>query len=175
MKEIQTQRLVIRRLHYSDADFVLTQLNDASFIRFIGDKGIRNIDNANHYIDKQTKSLDSEVSTGMMLVTLRTSRLPIGICGFVDRPELSDLDLGFAFMPEYWGLGYAQEASQALLELNFNQNKRNCLLAVTKPDNQASISLLKRLGFSFLEQVLLYGEPNNLYKLARNDFVNLKG
>ena len=50
MKVLETDRLVLRRLDVDDATFILELLNDPSFIRFIGDKGVRSLDDAGNYI-----------------------------------------------------------------------------------------------------------------------------
>ena len=100
---LETERLRLRHLTPdTDAEFILELLNDPSFIRFIGDKGVRDLDAARRYIvDGPVKSYDAN-GFGLYLAELKTNETPIGICGLVKRDTLPHADIGFAFLPAYW-------------------------------------------------------------------------
>jgi RimJ/RimL family protein N-acetyltransferase len=68
----------------------------------------------------------------------------IGMCGLLKREHLDAPDLGYAFLPEAWGRGYAFEAARAVME----EAKRDRVLALVSPGNAASIRLLEKLGFA---------------------------
>jgi ribosomal-protein-alanine N-acetyltransferase len=147
--ELITARLTVREFVEADAPFIVTLLNQSSFLRFIGDKKVRTIEDARNYI--QTGPLDDykRHGFGQYLVQLKDANKPIGMCGLLKREKLEHADLGFAFLPEAWGNGYAFEAASAVLEHARDVLKLSCILAITNPDNDASIKLLSGLGFQF--------------------------
>ena len=71
------------------------------------------------------------------------------MCGLIRRPELEGPDLGFAFLPEFTGMGYAHEIAEATLLHAHDVLKLSRVVAITAPTNQASINVLKKLGFAF--------------------------
>lgn len=146
---LETERLVLRKLSVSDAEFILVLLNEPSFLRYIGDKGVRTLEDARQYI--LTGPMDSYERNGfgLYLVALKDSELPIGISGLVKRPTLPDADIGFAFLPAYWSKGYAVESAFAVLAYAKNVLKLNRLLGITSPDNQSSIKVLEKIGLRF--------------------------
>jgi len=164
MSLLETQRLIIRELNVDDAQFILTLLNEPSFLRYIGDKKVRNLDDARRYI------LDGPVASyerhgfGLFRVELKDSHIPIGMCGLLKREELPDPDIGFAFLPDFWNRGYAFEAAAAVLNYARQRLKLDRVLAIVNPDNDASIKLLQKLGFKFermKDDVKLYAFPDH--------------
>jgi len=149
MTVLQTERLSLRELTVDDAQFILTLLNEPSFIRYIGDKQVRNLKDAEAYILNGPVASYERNGFGLYLVELRESYTPIGMCGFLKREELPDPDIGFAFVPEFWSQGFAFEAATALLQDARERLKLRRILAITSLDNDASIKLLERLAFRF--------------------------
>jgi [ribosomal protein S5]-alanine N-acetyltransferase len=151
---IQTRRLVLRRLELSDAAFILELLNEADFLRFIGDKGVRTLDNAREYILKGP--VDSYGRHGFGLyATCLCDGTPIGICGLVKREGLADVDVGFAFFSRYRSKGYAVESASAVLEHSRRVLRLQRIVAITSPDNAASIAVLERIGLKFERMIRL--------------------
>jgi len=149
MKVLETDRLALRLISVADAEFILKLLNEPSFLRFIGDKGVRTLEGARDYVLNGPIRSYQEFGFGLYLVELKAAATSIGICGLLKRETLEDVDLGFAFLPEYWGNGYALEAAQAMLTHGKNDYGLDRIVAITDPDNEASIALLKKSGFSF--------------------------
>ena len=145
----ETERLVLRRFTLDDAQFVLTLLNDPSFLRYIGDKKVRNLDDARQYILNGPVTSYQQHGFGLYLVELKESHTPIGMCGLLKRSELPDPDIGFAFLPAYVNKGFGFEAAAAVLREAREGLKLQRLLAITSPDNEPSMKLLQRLGFRF--------------------------
>lgn len=146
---IETARLALRKLSPADAPFVVQLLNDPAFVRFIGDRGVRTVDDAEQYILSGPVSSYARFGFGLYLVELKDGRAPIGICGLLKRPYLDAVDLGFALLPGYRARGYAFESASAVLGYARNVFGFDRILAITTPDNDASIALLTRLGFRF--------------------------
>lgn len=148
MRALETERLVIRKVEIGDAPFMLDLLNQPSFLRFIGDRGVKTIEDARLYIEERALAGYEKNGFGPFAVELKTSGEIIGIVSLLDRDELDDVDVGFAFLPEFWRRGYASEASAAVIDFGFSDLGRRRLLAVTQDDNIGSIKTLEKLGFS---------------------------
>jgi len=167
MTDLKTQRLILRRLNADDAPFILTLLNEPSFIRYIGDKSVRDLEAARQYILTGPVASYDRNGFGLNLVELKEAHTPIGICGLLKRDELPDPDIGFALVPDFWSKGFAFEAATAVLQDARERLSLERILAITSLDNEASINLLQRLGFKFekLTQLTAGGEQVRLFTL----------
>ena len=112
---LETERLFLRGLDVSDAPFILTLLNEASFLRYIGDKKVRTMQDAEQYILNGPVASYERHGFGLCLVELKQTHTPIGICGLLKRDELPHADIGFAFLPDFWNKGFAYEAAAAVM------------------------------------------------------------
>ena len=146
---IQTARLNIRNLGPSDASFIVSLLNDPSFLRYIGDRGVRTEADALDYIDKGPAASYARHGFALQAVEPRAGGDPMGICGLLQRDELDAPDLGFAFLPPFRRRGIAREAADAVLRDATTRLRLRRVLAITQADNDGSIRLLERLGFGF--------------------------
>ncbi len=165
MQITQSDRLTLRWLDPSDADFVLRLVNEPGWLKYIGDRNIHTQAAAIAYIDK-TREMYTQHGFGLFAVERHTDAEVIGICGLLKRDTLEDVDIGFAFLQAFWGKGYAREAANATLDYGKATHDLSRIVAITDPQNQASIALLAKLGFQF-EQTLEDGaEPLNLYGIA---------
>ena len=149
MKILETERLVLRRVSADDADFILELLNQPSFLRYIGDKGVRTTDDAVRYIQTGPVASYEKLGFGLYLVELKENRVPIGMCGLLKRDTLPDADVGFAFLPEYWSQGYAFEAASHVMSYGREVLGLGRIVAITSLDNDASIRLLEKIGLKF--------------------------
>ena len=162
---LETKRLILRQFNVDDAPFILTLLNEPSFLRYIGDKKVRTHDDARQYILNGPQASYTQHGFGLYQVELKHYRTPAGMCGLLKRDELPEPDIGFAFLPDYWNKGLAFEAASAVLNDARERLKLDRLLAIVNPDNDASIKLLEKLGFSFERMhgdVKLYALPHQL-------------
>lgn len=155
---IITDRLELAPLALDDAPFVLELLNTPGFLRFIGDKGVRDLDGARRYLAEGPLVSYARHGFGLLRVALRPDGTPIGICGLIRRPGLDDVDLGFALLPAFERKGYAAEAARATLERGREAHGLRRVVAITDPGNSASVRLLERLGFAFERRIELHGE-----------------
>ena len=155
MYVLETERLTLRRLSLDDAAFILELLNDPSFLRFIGDKGVRNLEDARQYILKGPIESYQQLGFGIYLVALKTTEVPIGMCGLVKRDALEDVDIGFAFLPEFRSRGYAFESAAAVKDYGLSVLGLRRLLAITNKDNEGSIRVLEKIGMKFDRMIRL--------------------
>ncbi len=162
-----SERLSMRQVTAADASFILSLLNEPSFIEGIADKQVHSLEQAIQYIDDSFTKSYHDNGYGMYLVSLREEDIPIGICGLIRRDYRDDYELGYAFAKAFWSKGYAQEAVKAVLNYGQTVLKAKEFIAVTSMDNEASIKTLERLGFVFdkIEKLAAYNEESRLYKL----------
>ena len=104
---------------------------------------------ARRYVETGPLASYERFGFGLYRVELRESGEPIGMCGLLKRDALPDVDVGFAFLPRFWSKGYAFESASAVLAHARDALGRGRILAITTPDNVASIRLLEKLGFRF--------------------------
>jgi len=145
----ETPRLRLRHLLDSDAPFILELLNEPDFIRNIGDRQVRTLADARNYIQHGPLVSYSQHGFGLFLVELRENDAPIGICGLLKRDYLQDVDVGFALRESYRGKGYAFEAARAAMRHGKDDLGISRIVAITSPDNQASMKVLRKLGLEF--------------------------
>lgn len=163
MLVLETERLLLRPFTTDDAPFVLTLLNEPSFLRFIGDKKVRNLEDARQYLLNGPIASYERHGFGLLLVELKDTNTPAGMCGLLKREELPDPDIGFAFVPAYWRQGFAFEAAIAVMNDARERLNLTRILAIVSLDNDSSIKLLEKLGLKFERikgDVKLYALPN---------------
>lgn len=160
---LQTARLRIRRMTAADAPFMLQLLNEPSYHRFIGDRGVRTVEEAERYILGGPVESHRVHGFGMDVVEERATGVPVGICGILKRAALDSPDLGYALLPEHWSRGYAREAAEAVLRHASGELGLARILAITDPENPGSIRLLQRLGFRREGWIRLPGESIDLH------------
>ena len=146
--KLQTERLILRKFVLDDAAFVYTLMNSPSWLQFIGDRGINSKSDAEHYIQERFFPSYDQPSCGFWCVLDKKSNTPIGTVSMLIRESLDEVDLGFAFLPEFTGFGFAFEASQAILETEQKESGLSSVLAFTDLENSRSQALLERLGFT---------------------------
>jgi RimJ/RimL family protein N-acetyltransferase len=149
LKILETDRLILRRLSVEDAEFILSLLNEPSFLLYIGDKGVRTIAGARDYILQGPIHSYERFGFGLYLAELKDDGTPIGICGLLKREALADVDIGFAFLPQFWKKGYAFESASAVLSYGKDALGLKRIVAITDSDNKGSINVLGKLGLRF--------------------------
>ena len=168
MNVLETERLILRWLSAEDAAFILELVNDPAWLRFIGDRGVRTLEDARGYILNGPVAMYQRVGFGLYLVELKHSATPIGICGLIERVGLEDIDIGFAFLPAFCGQGYAYEAASAIMTYAQDTVGLDRVVAITAPDNQRSITLLTKLGLSFVDMLRLDEDQPDVMLFAWN-------
>ena len=166
MKEpiVETGRLRLRAFRDADAPMILELLNDPDWLRFIGDRKVRTLDDARGYLRKLHDTY-ARHGFGLYLVERRADGEPLGMCGLVKRDTLRDPDLGFAFLPRHRGVGYAEEAARAALAHAAKDLHLARLAAVATPENTRSASLLEKLGFAREGRTSWNGNENDVVEI----------
>ena len=159
---LETERLHLCKQCPDDAPFILELLNSPGWLKYIGDRGVKNIDDAENYIRNGAMKSYNDNDFGLYLVKLKDTYIPIGICGLIKRQGLEQVDIGFAFLPQYEGQGYGFESASAVMKYAREVLGLAVVVAITVKDNQSSIKLLNKIGFSFKEIITLPGDTEAL-------------
>lgn len=162
---MDSERIYLRKLTLNDAPLMLALLNTPKWIQFIGDRNVKSLLDAEKYLENGILKNYDELGYGFYLVVEKLQKQSIGLCGFVKRPELEHPDMGFAFLPEYIGKGYGYEAAKVCLNFGIEKLKFETLSAIINEDNVASIGLIKKLGFSYLKNIIYLNNEVSLYEL----------
>jgi len=168
MTVTQTERLLLRRLDARDSAFIFELVNEPSWLRYIGDKGVKTLQDAQRYIEDGPIEMYQRLGFGLYVVELKENGAPIGICGLIKRDALVDVDLGFAFLPRFWTKGYALESASAVMSYGRSALGLSRIVAIVSQDNHRSARLLKKLGFRLESSVSLQpdGDELKLYAAA---------
>ena len=161
MKILETERLALRQMKVEDAEFIFELVNEAAFIRNIGDKGVRTLEDARNYILNGPVASYAKFGFGLYLVELRETGEAIGICGLLKRDSLEDVDIGFAFLEKFWGRGFAHESAAAVMEYGRNVLGIKRIVAITSPDNEGSIRVLEKIGLRFEKMIRMPGSDED--------------
>lgn len=169
MEILRTPRLILREITAEDAAFTLDLLTQPSFKKYIGDRGVRDIEGARNFIETRYRKSYRDHGYGLYVADLKADvdgiphRTPIGICGFVRRAELPGPDIGFAFLPQFERKGYGFESAKAMMQYGREQFGFERVLAITSLDNESSARLLKKIGFNFEREIDMGGETLKLF------------
>lgn len=147
---LETERLRLREFTLHDASFIVELLNSPGWLQFIGDRNVRTINDAQHYLVNGPVKSYKENGFGLSLVQRKEDGISVGMCGLLKRETLEHPDIGFAFLPQHQGKGYAYEIVATTLEYAFSTLKMGQISAITLPENTKSIQLLLKLQFKFI-------------------------
>ena len=161
LKILETERLILREMNLDDDEFIFELVNGPAFIRNIGDKGVRTLEDARDYILTGPVASYAKLGFGLYAVELAETSAPIGICGLLKRDALEDVDIGFAFLEQFWGMGFAYEAAAAVMEYGRNVLGITRIVAITSPDNEGSIRVLGKLGLRFDKMIRMPGSDED--------------
>lgn len=158
----ETERLILRPTDLSDASFILELLNTPKWLKYIGDRKVYRLADAQTYI--RTKILPDYERLGYCNFTVlrKEDQAKIGSCGLYDRPGLDGVDIGFAFLPQYEKKGYAYESATRILQAGLEEYDIEKILAITTKDNADSQSLLEKLGLQFVKITHIPNDPIEL-------------
>jgi len=162
LKTLDTERVRIVPLTLEDAPFILELVNDPAWIRFIGDKNVHSLDDAENYLRKGPLAMYERHGFGLFRVDRRRDGTSVGMCGLIRRDGLDDVDIGFAFLASARGHGYASEAARAVLDYGLDELALERIVAITNVDNHASSRVLEKLGMSFVRTLQLPRDTTEL-------------
>ena len=166
---LHTERLELRWLTPNDAPMMLAVWNDPAFIRHVGDRGIRSLEQARAALNAGVLRIYADFGYGPYHVMRREDGADLGICGLFRRDGLDEPDIGFAILPDFCGEGYGFEAAVAVLDHARDALKLSSVIAIVSPGNKPSEGLLEKLGMHFERSLRLPGDDRDV-SLYRVDF-----
>ena len=161
-KILETERLILREFTIEDAAFIFELLNTDEWKKYIGDRGIKNLNDAEVYLTDRLMMSYKKSGFGFYLVQLKNENIPIGMCGLAKRDSLDDVDIGYALLPAYFKKGYAYEAASAALAYAKNNLRLKRIIAITIEIHSDSIKLLEKLNLKFEKKMFMPDDPEEL-------------
>lgn len=152
---IETERLILKPTSNDDAPFIFDLLNSPKWIKFIGDRNIKNLDDAIAYIEERIRPQQIRLGYSNYTVIRKKDGAKIGSCGLYDRHGIEGIDLGFAFLPSFENKGYGFESANRLLDAAINQFELEQVSAITLKQNTSSQKLLEKLGLKHIRNIVL--------------------
>jgi RimJ/RimL family protein N-acetyltransferase len=165
MRILETERLVLRHFTPDDDSFILELVNEPGWKKYIGDRGINTLDDAQKYIETVPLASYAKHGFGLWAVERKDDASLVGMCGLINRDTLDDVDIGFALLSRFEGRGYAQEAANATLTYARDHLGLRRVVAITTDDNDRSRILLERAGMNYEGPISLSGESLRLFAI----------
>lgn len=160
---LETERLQLCYMSLDDAPFLLRLLNMPSYYRFVGDRGVRTLEQAQHYIRERTLAAYERFGFGYYIVKHKENNASLGMTGLMKRDELEQVDIGFAFLEHEAGKGYGYEAASALMLWASREKGITAFAGIVQDDNPASMRLLEKLGLRLAKTIKINDEELLLY------------
>lgn len=170
-KNFETERLILKPTSEEDAEFILALLNTPKWIQYIGDRNVKTVKSAKNYISKKMTPQLKRLGYANYTLIRKEDDQKIGTCGLYDREGLDEIDIGFAFLPDFEKKGYAFEASKRIRDAAFNEFNIETICAITTKDNTSSQKLLEKLGLKFIKTTKLPNDDEELlvYQIKRSE------
>lgn len=159
---LATERLLLREFTVTDTDFIIELLNSQGWLDFIGDRNVRTHEQAVAYLENGAMKSYKENGYGLSLVVTKAERTPIGMCGIINRTNLENPDIGFAFLPSYQGQGFGYEIARATLLHAKVRLHLPIICGITLSSNTRSIHLLEKIGMRWKKSFFMEGDAEEL-------------
>lgn len=161
-RKIETDRLILQPISVEDSQLIFELYNSPKFIKFIGDRNIRNLQDAENYIKERFLPQLERLGFGNYLIIRKSDGKKMGGVGVFERDGLDVHDIGFSFLPEFEGKGYAYESASILLETVCKEFGLTKISAITTKQNFSSQKLIEKLGLKFQKTVRLPNDDQEL-------------
>lgn len=160
----KTRRLLLREANLEDDAFIYELLNSPTWIQHIGNRNIKNLEDARQYINNALINSYRKNGFGMYIMAKNDMAIPIGLCGFLKREELEHVDIGFAIMPAFAGKGFTYEAAERII----SESDFPVVYGITYEGNIGSRRLLEKLGLRHIRN-FQFGNYNEVSMLFSNE------
>ena len=158
----ETERLFLQPTTEEDAGFILELLNSPKWLEYIGDRNVHTEEDAKQYIKNKISPQLEKLGFGNYTLIRKTDKVKIGSCGLYDREGLEGIDIGFAMLPAFEGLGYGFESASKVLEIGRTVFNLERFSAITTKNNLASQRLIEKLGLRYIETIRIPNDEEEL-------------
>jgi len=175
---IETERLILRELEYTDENDLFEMDADPEVHLFIENNPVKSIDEITKVIEMLKKQYKENGIARWAVVDKLTNEC-IGWSGlkYYKQPlnnHSNFYELGYRFKKKHWGKGFATESSNAILDYGFINLNTDTIFAITDPENVNSKKVLSKLGFNFKETFNYEGTPTDWFELKKTTWENKK-
>ena len=162
---METENLYLRRFTLDDAEAYWPLTSMPEIIRYTGDQAPTSIEEVRHILGTRPLQDYAMHGFGRMACIEKSSGRLVGFSGLKFVAELNDVDIGYRFLPECWGKGYATESARVLMQQGANEHGIERIVGMVQPENVASARVLEKLGLVFERELTLHGDtdPVHLY------------
>ncbi len=149
---LESDRLLIRPYQLGDEHAIFEMNSDPEVQKYTGDKLIHTLEEAKDVLINVILKDYKTHGYGRLAVIYKPDNKLIGFTGFKCLPELNgETDLGYRFIPDYWGKGIATESAIMSLKYGFEDLSLTTIYAFAEPENIGSVKIIEKLGFSLLK------------------------
>lgn len=168
---IITERLILRKLAEDDVDNIFMLDSNPDVMKYVGVLPVTSKAESEKMVENILNQYKKN-GTGRLAVIEKETNKFIGWSGIkLLTDEVNGFkniyELGYRFLPEFWGKGYATESAKASLDLGFNQLNADKIYAYADVENQSSNSILTKLGFENKGAFLDNGDNCYWYELEK--------
>ena len=156
---LETKRLLLRWFTLDDIDAYNQLGTNPEIIRYVGNQPFASLAVARETLVAAPLEDYATYGYGRLACVWKQTGQVIGFCGPKFLPDTGDVDLGYRFLPTFWGRGLATESGLAVIEYARQQLGLRRLVAWVHPDNVASARVLSKLGFAFDRSTILADMP----------------
>jgi ribosomal-protein-alanine N-acetyltransferase len=162
LKTFETDRLILKPTTLADAEFIRSLYNSPKWIKFIGDRQLNTVKDAENYIQTKLMPQMERLGYGTYTIIRKSDGEKVGSCGLYDREGVNGIDIGFALLPDFEKKGYAFESVNYLKEIGFSDFKLKQISGITSKKNKASQDLLIKIGLKFEKTIILPNETEEI-------------
>jgi ribosomal-protein-alanine N-acetyltransferase len=156
---IDTARLLLRRFTTDDLEAFYQLGSRPEIIRYAQAAPLASREKALEFMQAAPFHDYATYGYGRFACVWKATGEVIGFSGVKHVPEIGETELGYRFLPEYWGRGLATEAGQASIDFARSKLGLGRLVAMVHPDNVASARVVTKLGFSVERKLRYSGLP----------------
>lgn len=158
----QTERLIIRPFTAQDIDALYLMNSNPAMLKYIPTAPLTDREQAVEVYHNVIQADYQRHGFGRWAVEHKADKKVIGFCGPKFILEFNEVELGYRYFPEYWGMGIGSEAAQAALKA-FPQFGIDETIALILEGNLGSEGVAKRVGMHWREQNEFMGHRVNIY------------
>lgn len=163
----ETKRLFLRRMTEDDIDSIFAMRSDADVMRYIREPQKR--EEALNWIKLVSSRWEGE-KIGFCSVFLKSTDQFVGWCGLWQLKETGEIEVGYALLKEFWGRGFAMEASEPFLQYAFTELNLPKIVACANPENIGSRRVMEKLGMTFDHIGVYYGRDLVHYTITKSEW-----
>lgn len=166
---LETKRLILREMTIGDAPFFFELNSNPNVVKHTGDGAFKTLQEAED-ITKYVISQYQNYGYGRLLVIEKSTSLPVGWCGLKYLEDQNETDIGYRFLEQKWGLGYATESAKACIQLGFEHYQLHRIIGRAATENKASIKVFKKLNMKFVTTEHFPEHEAVIYEIKKENY-----